>query len=393
MTTPILTLLTPGDSSLTSAWSGVPFGLAGGLEEAGVVVHRESFYPGLTGVRIRSYSLKVLVRVRRRLPAVADALLLLHEYIDEWYTKRKVKKACARHGDSQMNLFVSYTVSSLESDPRPFALYCDQTYEELLEKCSTPPHDRRDKRLLDVQRRNFESARVLFSTSSHCVEHLQRRHPAGTVFPTALYGINLFGLGDGLETPLDSKRHSTSIVFVSRMFEERGADILIQAVELLHAEGMRSLTLDMVGLKARPRWQRPWINWHGTYSKDDPQEAAQYWRLMKNARLFVMPSRVGPLPGVIREAQYVYTPVVSSTAWTAEQLIEDGVTGRLVGRPDPSLYAAVMANLINDDDMWTRLAVGGHAVASRETWGSVGRTMRDVLWPAPADERPTGTAP
>jgi glycosyltransferase involved in cell wall biosynthesis len=114
-------------------------------------------------------------------------------------------------------------------------------------------------------------------------------------------------------------------------------------------------------------------------SKHDPRQLATYLHLLKTARLFVMPMREGPLPGVIKEAGMVYTPVVITDIWNVSDIIKHDVNGILVARPSAEDFAEQMHALINDEYRWERLARNAHRMAQRFSWSNAAQVFCNTV--------------
>lgn len=386
MSSPAITLFSPGDARDVTAWSGVPYGIATGLEQAGIRVYRENLEPGPIAAWARDRMLNALKRIERRHRRVGDLLLLAHEFAQARLAAARVRRACRRHSDVAFNLFLSYTVCSRGISDQPYALYMDQCYEELLSKQPGRPYGKRDRYLVGVQRANLEGAQVVFSTGTHCINYLRERYGLANVHGDPLYGINLYGYSGSPGENLCQKERSGSILFVARDFYERGGDLLVGAIDRLKSKGESRVVVDIVGPTRVAEWDRPWVKWHGQLRKDLPSQAREFWGLMEGARLFVMPCRTGPLPGVIREAQYVGTPVITANVWNSEQVIENGRTGLLVdGQSAEDYEAAITAAL--DDSLWRWLAEQGHRAVLTATWSHAGHGMVEALWEARSCEQ------
>jgi glycosyltransferase involved in cell wall biosynthesis len=145
------------------------------------------------------------------------------------------------------------------------------------------------------------------------------------------------------------------LLSVGRLVEKKGTDVLIEALGHL-PEGL-AWRLDHVGggplsAKIRQLAERcgvaAHIIWHGPLSQE---EVLQQYR---EADLFVLASRIAAdgdrdgLPNVLMEAQSQALPVVASNFPAIAELVEDGVTGRLVRPEDPLVLAQALAILIRD---------------------------------------------
>lgn len=113
-----------------------------------------------------------------------------------------------------------------------------------------------------------------------------------------------------------------------------------------------------------------------------PQAEVAAW--YARADLFVLASvvversgRRDVIPNVLAEAMAMRVPVVATDVAGVSELVEDGVSGRLVAPNDPTALAAALAALLGDASERSRLAEGGyrrvHAIFDRA------RNVRDLV--------------
>jgi D-inositol-3-phosphate glycosyltransferase len=170
------------------------------------------------------------------------------------------------------------------------------------------------------------------------------------------------------------------LLFAGRLEPLKGADTLLSAVAQLCREprfddvvtlvigddsgdgaaaGGERRRLEMVagdqGLSSRVRF----------LGAVDHEELADYYDL---ADVFVMPSRTETFGLVALEAQAVGTPVVASAVGGLTEVIEDGLTGILVGARQPDAFAAAIRTLLDDPDLRERMGEAARRRASSFTW-------------------------
>jgi len=98
------------------------------------------------------------------------------------------------------------------------------------------------------------------------------------------------------------------------------------------------------------------IDWRGR------QAQAVVLEVLRSADLFVLASKIADdgdrdgLPNVLMEAQSQSVPCVATAVSAIPELIEDGVTGRLVAPGDPTALAAAIAEFAGDVGLRQRLA-------------------------------------
>ena len=173
--------------------------------------------------------------------------------------------------------------------------------------------------------------------------------------------------------PTDTGGSSTQsgpvrLISVGRAVEKKGYDDLLRALaglpqeldwHLEHIGGggliaaLKGLA-DSLGISAR-------ITWRGAQPQDSVLAA------MRRSDLFVLANRVAGdgdrdgLPNVLMEAQSQGLCVVASRVAAAEELIEDGVTGRLLPVRDIAAWTECLADLICDPQARRALGAAGRA--------------------------------
>ncbi len=81
--------------------------------------------------------------------------------------------------------------------------------------------------------------------------------------------------------------------------------------------------------------------------------------LLVGADVFVLPSRHEGMPMALLEAMDAALPVVATRVVGTEEVVEDGVTGRLVPSEDPAALADALAEVLADEALRRRLGAEG----------------------------------
>ncbi|MEZ6019528.1 MAG: glycosyltransferase family 4 protein [Planctomycetota bacterium] len=152
------------------------------------------------------------------------------------------------------------------------------------------------------------------------------------------------------------------LVFVGRMVANKGIDRLLDALSVARSHGFLWHSLFVGKGPERARWQAKaselglstrWIEW-----VDAPEDLAHLYR---SSRLVVCASTCEGGPRFTVEAMACGVPCVSTPVGVMEELLADGVAGRLCGFDVPSL-AQALERVLGDEPM--RLAMGQAAVES-----------------------------
>jgi glycosyltransferase involved in cell wall biosynthesis len=97
---------------------------------------------------------------------------------------------------------------------------------------------------------------------------------------------------------------------------------------------------------------------------------------LRELDLFVLPSRDENLPMALLEAMAAAVPVVATRVGGVPELIEDGVSGRVVSPERVEPLATAIAELLADPERRLTLArAGATRVAERFAIADVGRRM------------------
>lgn len=264
-----------------------------------------------------------------------------------------------------------------------------------------------------AERTAYEGAAAVVAVSGGMREDILRVYPQ--VDPARVHvvhnGIDL----DDWRRPADAAAAEASVralgidpsrpavVFVGRITRQKGLPYLLRAAEFLPdgvqlvlcagAPDTPEILAEVTGLVSRLREKRSGVVWIERMLPRDELIA-----VLAASTLFVCPSIYEPLGIVNLEAMAVGLPVVGTATGGIPEVVDDGVTGRLVpidqvrdgtGTPlDPERFvadlAAALTEVVSDE---ARAAAWGAAARRRVeehfTWTAVGerteRVYRSVL--------------
>lgn len=179
------------------------------------------------------------------------------------------------------------------------------------------------------------------------------------------------------------------VVCLGRVVPKKGFDLAIEAFHVV-ADRVPGVGLviagagtcrpdletlaDRLGLRARV---------HFTGSLGRPQVE---W-VMRNAEVFLMPSRVEPFGIVVLEAWRAGRPVIVSASGGAPEFVRDGVDGLVVDPTDTPRLAEAVTMLLEDRPSGERLAASGAERVKRFDWRLITAEYRQVY------EQAAGSSP
>jgi colanic acid/amylovoran biosynthesis glycosyltransferase len=171
------------------------------------------------------------------------------------------------------------------------------------------------------------------------------------------------GVDPSVFTPAGERSHDDTlrVLCVGRLTRMKGIAILLEALRLLHDRGVRvQATIVGEGPK-RADYERiaaekgldDAVTFTGAVGQDTIR--AQF----EAADVFCLPTFAEGVPVVLMEAMAMGKPVVATHIMGIPELVEDGVSGRLVSPARPDLLADALAQLAGDAPLRERMGKAG----------------------------------
>jgi len=151
------------------------------------------------------------------------------------------------------------------------------------------------------------------------------------------------------------------VAALGRFSPEKGMDVLLDAFALLAKRECANVHLVLVG----DGQQRSALERQCSELRiDEMVHFAGYSEtpgdLVAEADVLALPSRSEGIPNVALEAMALGKPVVATAVGGVPEIIEDGVSGRLVPSERPDLMACALGEVLNDTNLYRRLAAEGN---------------------------------
>jgi glycosyltransferase involved in cell wall biosynthesis len=377
-----INLFTYGDSRDINTWSNLPYYFQKALIAHDVRVQPTNLSPSDSrGFYLFSHlwNLRARLAARAGLNVPSDVFRTKINYV---LANNRVKAASRRYVDADLNVFMTFSFSSYRYAAVPVVHYCDRTYEHYLEDGGQIP-TRRDRAFIQIDRENIENADLVLTTSEDCRQFITSRYQATRVIHLKA-GLNRESADIDPHALIAQKERSKDILFIGRGVYKRGVDILIKAFTIFNQQHGGQFALRLVGIRPHelPRELQTGdknIHCYGYLDRSVAGQLALYNQLLQSARLFVFPTRPGPVAGVLREAQLNCTPVIiSNVPGTSERVMHDG-TGILVDSLEPEEFARHMSALVMDESRWRRLAYNAHVSIKDRTWSKTVDTFLEIV--------------
>jgi glycosyltransferase involved in cell wall biosynthesis len=177
--------------------------------------------------------------------------------------------------------------------------------------------------------------------------------------------------------PVEQQPDSDSILYVGRIHETKGVDVLLHAMRLL-VDRRPTVRLSLIGGSFYPQnhsrevrmmhlAEELDLNQHVRFLGIQPP--SQVAEAMRRSTLLVLPSRRETLGAVLIEALACGTPVVATRCGGPEDVVIEAV-GRLVPKEDPSSLAQAMETVLDQRQRYDPQVLR-HYAEQHFSWQSV----------------------
>jgi phosphatidylinositol alpha 1,6-mannosyltransferase len=165
-----------------------------------------------------------------------------------------------------------------------------------------------------------------------------------------------------------------AIGFLGRLVMEKGLDVFADAIDALRACGVAHRVL-VIG-------EGPARDWFEKRLPDAAfagfQAGADLGRAVASMDMLFNPSITETFGNVTLEAMACGIPVVAARATGSENLVQDGITGRLVNPTNIDGYADALAQYCEDDALRTTHGAAGLAASAPYDWDAINQVVLDT---------------
>ncbi len=164
------------------------------------------------------------------------------------------------------------------------------------------------------------------------------------------------------------------ILLVGREFYMKGADSVVQAVDILAREWRKDIRLTIAGPRQWEMKEPPSDNVRFL----GPVPQAQVAQLYNEATVFCMPSRFDGFGKVFVEALATGLPTIGRSILAMPEFIEDGKNGALLPQESENealVLAELLQKTLTSQDIFDYTFESAHTVAQRFSWEQVATSM------------------
>lgn len=303
-----ITVFTEGDSSKLATWSNVPYFFTETLIEMDYKVNRVNISVWNLVGKIYDHSISQLLCI----------LFPNHAYqfertpIYNWLVEQKLKKYVEKDKNSDLYVFMSYTFYN-KWNKVPSITFSDWSYDYYIKKrCNRTPYFF-EHAYLRKQFESFTHTTLIVSLFKGCADYMKQQIPRANVTFIGNNVINIKVLPPTkIESIIKKKQEKLCILFVGMKKYLSGAQLLIEAFKLLKVN-YPNAELHIVGMdNSLLHFDDTSIYYYGYLHKDVETECRIYYKLLKEASIFVNPTKQWAGYSSTVEAMYYYTPIIVS---------------------------------------------------------------------------------
>lgn len=176
-------------------------------------------------------------------------------------------------------------------------------------------------------RAGLHNCRRVFTTSPRIAAGIARYYPEfASKLVSAGIGANLEGLPTAYTPrPLEP----LNLIFISTNFERKGGRLALALFDVLKAQ-YPQVRLHLVGDRPADLPADPQLIVHGWLDKSEPTQRERLCQILRQSHLHILPTRGDLTPHSICEMNAFSIPTISRDVGGVADLLEDGVSGKLV---------------------------------------------------------------
>ena len=208
------------------------------------------------------------------------------------------------------------------------------------------------------------------------------------------FGANLENLPTREEAIRGSAPDSCRLLFVGVNWQQKGGEIAFETLLDLERLGIPA-ELTIVGCEPPREVSHPHLRIFSFLNKNDPRQRAKLDLIYRQSTFFILPTRADCFPIALCEANAYGLPVLSTQTGGVPEVVRDGVNGFLFpleARGDQ--YAAKISQIHTRPESYRALRASSREEFERRlNWDAWGRQMKEILWTAVEQARPSSGNP
>lgn len=360
-----LTVFTNGDSSDINSWSNIPFFFTETAKSKGVKVNRVDIGPSINLKQKfdRSYFYRIIKKVHKN-----TSYDYFRSIIHFKNVRVRIKRAIRQYPDSDAYIFLTFSFSSTKLTNKPTVLLCDWTYDYYFKYFLNRKPDFFEKQSIRRENLQISGSDLVFSLFPGVADYMKKKYCTDNIYYIGNV-INSICTSSRNEI-LCLKKQSYKLLFIGKIKYIEGARSLIEAFKLLKPK-YPQLSLHFIGLYKTDFKSLPTdIYCHGYLEKGKDSDRELYYRLLKEAKIFINTTPKWSAFSASIEAMYFYTPIIVTPYNEFVEIFGDKIEfGAYCEKNTRSCIAEKIETLFNNDN-YEELCNKAHHSVKEYTWSA-----------------------
>ena len=356
-----VTVFTNGDSGKIKTWSNVPFFFTETLISKGIKVNRvnlESPYA------FETLSYKILDRVIKLINK-RTTYSFYRSNANFLKVRNRIKTAVRQYPHSEADIFLTFSFSSVGLTDKPVIQFCDWTYHHYFQYFAGRKPDDFETACIEREDSQIMGSDLIIPLFPGVADYMINRYKGKNI---SYLGNVINSLFNATEEDMSAKMNSNSLLFIGSKKYMEGALSLIEAFKQLKQQYPK-LELHIIGIETTGFRNLPKdVFCYGYLDKGKDADRELYYKLLKEAKIFINTTPKWSSFSASIEAMYFYIPVIITPYDDFLKTFGDEINFGLYCEENSQVLIEKKITEILTSPSYQQLCLNAHAAVKEFTW-------------------------
>jgi glycosyltransferase involved in cell wall biosynthesis len=289
----------------------------------------------------------------------------------------KIKENIKKFQQTDAFIFLTFSFSAVGLTHKPIIQFCDWTYDHYFQYFQMRKPNFFEYKCVKREDSQINGSDLVFPLFPSVSEYMNKKYTSKVVYLGNV--INSICKSEDQEI-LKIKKYSEKILFIGSPKYIEGANALILAFKTLK-KAYPSMSLHFIGLNESDFKQIQVPNdvlFYGYLDKGNNEQRDIYYRLMKEAKVFVNTTPKWSAFSASIEAMYFYTPVIVPSYEEFTKTFGIDFKGGVFCN-DNSLLSEKIESLLKNES-YEQICVNANKLVSEFTWSSyIDKILNEII--------------
>ena len=354
-------VFTNGDSRRLSTWSNVPYFFTETLLSKGLKVNRVDLSPSRPLQELFNRNFRQSINKNSTFEYFRSPT----HFAD---VRRRIKVAVDQFPRSEANIFLTFSFSSAGLSDKPSIQFCDWTYDHFLKYRVGRIPDALEEECIKREDSQIEGSDLVISLFPSVMEYMKERYKNENICYLGNVINSVYDVSE--DQALEHKEKSNNILFVGSRKYYQGAYALLHAFHRAKQQ-LPNMKLHIIGMNATDFQSLPKdTHCYGYLDKGSVAGRELYYKLLRDAKLFVNTTPKWGAFSASIEAMYHYIPVIVSPYSDFVKTFGTSINfGDYCKENTPGSIKESILRLFNDSE-YNSLCINAHNAVKEYTWSN-----------------------